>query len=161
MKRPKGGSTIKQVAYARKLFNGDGKSKKDIARSVGYSPAIANNALAKIENTEGFHNAMEKLAVESNNIMLAVFEEYKARGLTKFSNKDLNGALNAIASAWERIARVRNPDKNLDPEQNPLRKVFMQKVQNQTINVTPIPKEDDPVPSSINIVSEPIVDLGF
>lgn len=159
MKRPKGGSTIKQVAYARKLFNGDGKSKKEIALSVGYSPAIANNALAKIEDTEGFHNAMEKLAVESNNLLLACMEEYKSRGLSEFSNKDLNGALNAIAAGWDRIAKVRAPNKNKDPETNPLRKVFMQKVENQTIHVTA--KETAPASPPIEVPSEEIPDLDF
>lgn len=149
MKRPRGGSTIKQVAYVRKIFNGDGRSKKEIALSVGYSPTVANNALSKIEDTEGFQNAMLKMAQESNNLVLAVFSEYKARGLKDFTNKDLNGAMNAIASAWERIGKQRAGNSNNDPEKNPLRKVYMTKVENQTINnITPaiekpLQKEDD------------------
>jgi len=164
MKRPRGGSTLKQVAYARRLFSGDGKTKKDIARSVGYSPAMAANAFRKIENSEGFHNAMIKLAGESNNLLLAVMEEYKARGLKDFSNKDLNAAMNAISGGWDRIAKQRAPNKNQDPEHNPLRKIFMQKVASQTINITPessvvevpsTPVEDQPQPP------EEEVDLDF
>lgn len=145
---------MKQVAYARRLFNGDGKTKKDIARSVGYSPAMANNAFAKIESSEGFHNAMQKLAMESNNLLLAVMEQYKARGLQGFSNKDLNGAMNAIAAGWDRIAKQRAPNRNQDPEQNPLRKVFMQKVANQTINITP--GADATASSTIEVPSTPV-----
>lgn len=164
MKRAKGGSTIRQVAYARKLFNGQGKSKKEIALSVGYSPAIANNANAKIEETEGFHNAMAKLAADSNNLVLAVMEEYKARGLKDFSNKDLNGAMNAIAAAWDRIAKQRAPNRNEDPETNPLRKVFMQKVENQTINMNPAPAvvvEAEEVVTPEETPKEPEIDLDF
>lgn len=169
MKRTRVGSTIQQVAYARKLFNGQGKSKKEIALSVGYSPAMANNALAKIENTEGFHNAMQRLATDSNNLLLACMEEYKIRGLSTFSDKDLNGAMNAITAGWDRIAKARAPNKNTDPEQNPLRRVFMQKVENQTINVTPatapIPEESASAASPVEVQTEEIeeeeVDLDF
>lgn len=158
MKRPRGGSTLKQLAYAKKLFNADGPSKKDIALSVGYSPSVANNVQVNIEETEGFHNAMKKLAIDSNNLLLEVMSEYKARGLSEFSNKDLNGAMNAIAAGWDRINKSQNPGKNKDPEQNPLRKVFMQRVENQTIINNPAqaviaeesatassPEEDNPV----------------
>lgn len=164
MKRPKNGSTIRQVAYARKLFNGAGRSKKEIAMSVGYSEAMANNALAKIEETEGFQNAMATMAVESNNLVLAAMLEFKRRGLQGFSNKDLTGALNAISSAWEKIGKQRAPNRNEDPEHNPLRKVFMQKVENQTINVTPAPavvvaEETATAKSSEEIKAE--IDLDF
>lgn len=158
MRRPSNGSTIKQVAYARKLFNGEGKTKKEIARSVGYSPAMANNVV-KIEESEGFHIAMMKLAHESNNLVLAALEEYKLRGLGEFSNKDLNGALNAIASAWDRISKQRAPNATHDPEKNPLRKVFMQKVENQTINVAPAgPTQPAPVLEPIPTTN---IDMDF
>jgi len=138
MKRPQKGSTVKQFAYAQKLFNGDGRSKKEIARSVGFSPSVSNNVHNKIEKTEGFQNAMIVMATRSNNLVLAAMAEYEARGFTEFSNKDLNGALNAIATAWERINKQRGEGENKDPEKNPLRKVFMQKVENQTINMNPV-----------------------
>lgn len=135
--------------------------KKDIALSVGYSPSIAHNVSRQIEETEGFQNAMIKLATDSNNLVMAVLAEYKARGLEDFSNKDLNGALNAIASAWDRINKQRAPDSNSDPEKNPLRKVFMQKVENQTINnitQTPVPAEE---PIDVNVESVEGIDMDF
>lgn len=157
MKRSKNGSTIKQVAYARKIFNGDGVSKKQIAMSVGYSKAIANNANAKIERSEGFLNAMENLAIESNNLLLAILMQYKKRGLDDFSNKDLNGAANAISSAWDRISKQRMPDSNRDPEKNPLKKIYMTKVENQTINnITPIQ-----TPAVIETAPEEEIDMDF
>ncbi len=80
MKRPKHGATIKQFAYAQKLFNGDGKTKKEIAMSVGYARSVANNTESKIENTEGFQNAMITLAHESNNMLLAcIYALYEHR----------------------------------------------------------------------------------
>lgn len=137
MKRPSSGSTPKQYAYAVKRLNGQGKSKKAIALSVGFSPSVANNAHNKIEKTEGYQNAVIELAAESNNMVLAVLTEYKARGLKKFSNSDLNSALNAISGAWEKFNKVRAPNGSGDTE-NPLKKVFMQRIENQTINnITP------------------------
>lgn len=134
MKRPKHGATIKQYAYAKKLLNADGRSKKDIALSVGYAPSMAMNVEAKIESTEGFQNAVIALATESNNMAMAVMAEYKARGLKDFSNKDLNGALNAIGSAWDKFNKHRAPNRSQTTEGNKLRAVIMQRVENQTIN---------------------------
>ncbi len=147
MKRPRGGSTPKQYAYAQLKMTGGGRSKKEIGKLAGFSNSVAANAKYKIENTEGFHNAMLELATKSNNILLSILSEYQARGLKDFSNKDLNGAVNAIGAAWDRIENRRNPAKSKDPEQNPLRRAILQKVENQTINVnpanpTPIEAED-------------------
>lgn len=136
MKRSSTGSTPKQYAYAVKRLNGQGRSKKEIALSVGFAPSVANNAHNKIEKTEGYQNAVIQLAADSNNMALAVLSEYKARGLANFSNKDLNGALNAIGAAWEKFNKVRAPNGYKD-DNNPLKKVFMQRVENQTINVQP------------------------
>jgi hypothetical protein len=137
MKRTKNGSTMKQLAYARKLLNADGRNKRDIALSVNYSQSMAENAKIKIEDTDGFKNAVIALAAESNNLVLAVMTEYKARGLKNFSNKDLNGAMNAISQGWERFNKQRAPDKIRTPEGNRLRAVIMQQVENQTINTQP------------------------
>jgi len=137
MKRPKNGSTVKQFAYANRLINGEGLSRKDIARSVGFSPSVARNPSQKIEKSEGFHNAMIKLATEANNMALAVMHEYKARGLKGFSNKDLNGALNAIAGAFERFNKHRAPNKEKD---NPLRKILLERVQTREVSIVQ-PKE--------------------
>lgn len=137
MKRPKHGATIKQYAYATKLLNGEGRSKKDIALSVGFSPSVAMNAANKIETTEGFQNAVIDLAGKSNNVVLAVMAEYEARGLKKFSNKDLNGALNAISQAWDRFNKARAPNKIQTPEGNRLKAVILNRIENQTINNLP------------------------
>ncbi len=161
MKRSKNGSTIKQVAYARKIFNGDGKSKKDIARSVGYSLAVANNAQAKIEDTEGFINAMQKLAQESNNLVMEVLLEYKKRGLEDFSNKDLNGALNAISTAWDRIGKQRAGEKNKDPKQNRLRAAVIQHVENQTVVMPGTREKPAPPLAPIETPNEEVPDLDF
>lgn len=135
MKRPSNGSTPKQYAYARALMAGEGQSKKEIARKVGFAPSVANNVAAKIEKTQGFQNAVVKLATEANNMAIAVIAEYKARGLKGFSNKDLNGALNAIAGAFERFHKHRAPNGAAADEGNNLRKVFMKRVETQTITI--------------------------
>lgn len=144
MKRPKTGSTPRQYAYAVKKLNGDGRSNKEIALSVGFPPSIANNTKNKIENTEGYQNAVIKLAQESNNMVLAVMAEYKARGLKGFSNKDLNGAMNAISAAWEKFSKTRAPSGSSNTE-NPIRKVILNKIENQTINMpnTPVVEKEE------------------
>jgi hypothetical protein len=152
MRRTKTGSTPRQYAYAVKKLNGDGRNNKEIALSVGYPPSTANNTKTKIENTEGFKNAVIKLANESNNMALAVMTEYKARGFTRFSNKELNGAMNAIGAAWERFNKTR-AEEGPSKTGNALRKVILQRVENQTIQV-----EKDSHPS-IKEVEQ--VDLEF
>jgi len=137
MKRPQKGSTIKQYAYATRRLNGQGKSKKEIALLSGYAPSMAENAKAKIEDTEGYQNAVIVLASESNNLLLAVMAEFKARGLEDFSNKDLVAAMNAIASAWDRIDTKRAPDKMKTPEGNRLRGVFTERVRTAVIEQVP------------------------
>ena len=81
----KNGSTMKQMAYARKLFSADGINKKQMALDVGYSSNVANSISSHIENKPGFHNAMSALAVDSNNLALAAMHEFKARGFEDFS----------------------------------------------------------------------------
>jgi hypothetical protein len=155
MKRSKSGSTPRQYAYAVKKLGGQGRSKKDIALSVNFSPSVAANAANKIETTAGYLNAVIGLATESNNLVLAIMTEYKARGFKNFSNKDLSGALNAISGAWERFDKKRAPDQNRTPEGNPLRKVIMQKVENQVINVTAEPAPaSTPEPAPISSPDE-------
>lgn len=134
----KNGSTIKQMAYARRVFGGQGKCKKDIALDVGYSPTSANSVKSHIENKAGFNNAMAALAYDSNNLALAAMHEFKARGFKDFSNKDLVGALNAIGSAWSRFnAALNPPDKDKNPSTNRLRTVIMQRIENQTVHTKP------------------------
>ena len=148
MKRPRNGSTLKQSAYAQRILNGGAETKKEAALLSGFSQSVANNAGSHIEKTQGFHNAMIVLAHESNNMMLEIFSEYKARGLKEFSDKDLNSALNAISNAWERIEKRRAPNKNETPEGNPLKRVVMNRIENQTIINNPTASfkasKDDP-----------------
>lgn len=144
MKRPKHGATLKQYAYAKKLLNAEGRSKKDIALSVGFSPSVASNVEAKIEKSEGFQNAIIALASESNNLVMGIMAEYKARGFKEFTNKDLAGALSAISKAWERFNREGDPDRDKSPTGNKLKSIVLQRIENQTVNVTNKPV---PVPS--------------
>jgi hypothetical protein len=141
MKRPQSGSTPRQYAYATRRLNGDGRSKKEMALLSGFSPAVAENVKAKVENTEGYKNAVIELATKSNNLLLAAMTEYEARGLKNFSNKDLNAALNAIASAWDRVEKVRAPEKMKTPDGNPLRAVFTKRVETQTAVFESAPEE--------------------
>lgn len=162
MKRPQKGSTIKQYAYATRKLGGQGSSKKEIALLSGFSPSVAANAKNKIESTEGYHNAVAVLAHESNNLLLEVFAQFKARGLDEFSNKDLVGALNAIASAWERIDNKRAPDRMKTPEGNPLRRVFERRVETQRVTEEEVKEEPTHVEATV-IDADAIVpdDLDF
>lgn len=133
------GSTLKQTAYARRIWSADGENRKHIALDVGYSPSIADSPKQKIESTKGFNNAMTKLAMESNNLALKIMHEFAHRDLKQFSNKDLIGSLNAIGNAWAKFSgdsmKVRGQGNTDD--KNKLRAVFMQRVENQTINNPP------------------------
>jgi len=142
MKRPRNGSTTKQYAYAMRRLNGQGDSKKEMALLSGYSQTMAKNPANKIENTEGYQNAMVELAAQSNNLLLGVMAEFKARGLKDFSNKDLNAALNAISGAWDRIEKTRAPNKLKTPEGNPLRAIFTERTRTATFESAP---EEEPV----------------
>lgn len=124
---------MKQMAYARRLFGGQGKCKKQIALDVGYSPNVANSVSSHIENQPGFHNAMSQLAADSNNLALAAMHEFKARGFEDFSNKDLVGALNAIGSAWSKFNAPPANRGGGTPSTNKLRTVILQQIENQTV----------------------------
>lgn len=132
MQIPKRGSSLKQLAYARRIFGGQGKCKKQIALDCGYSPYVANSISSHIENQPGFHNAMALLARDSNNLALEVMSQFKARGFNDFSNKDLVAALNAIGSAWSKFnqqdKREKAPQSN-----NRLRTVILNQIENQTV----------------------------
>lgn len=137
MKRPQKGSTPRQYAYATKRLNpGPAESKKEMALLVGFAPSVANNVKNKIENTEGYKNAVIELATKSNNLLLAAITEFEARGLSGFSNADLTKALNAITGAWTQIEKVRAPNQMKTPEGNRLRGVFTRRVETQTAVIT-------------------------
>ncbi len=155
MKRPKTGSTVKQYAYAMRKLNGQGDTKMDMARSVGYSPTVARNISTKIEKTEGYHNAVIELATKSNNMVLAVMHEFEARGLKDFSNKDLVSALNAISGAWEKFEKRRVPDRTQNPDENPLKKLVMNRIENQTIINNPAPVAVEAAASETQLTDDP------
>lgn len=152
MKRPRRGSTVKQYAYATRRLNGEGRSKKEIALLSGFSKSVAENAKNKIEDTEGYQNAVIQLATDSNNLLLAVMAEFKARGLKGFTNADLTKALNAISGAWDRIEKVRAPNSLKTPEGNRLRGVFTRRVETQTAVVESVPPESTAAAKEPNII---------
>jgi hypothetical protein len=127
------GASMKQMAYARRVFGGQGKCKKQIALDCGYSPNVANSISSHIENKPGFNSAMAALAVDSNNLALAAMHEFKARGFKDFSNKDLVGALNAIGSAWSRFNAPPPNPRGDGQSNNRLRTVILQQIENQTV----------------------------
>jgi hypothetical protein len=148
MKRPRTGSTPRQLAYATRTLNGNATSKKEAALLSGYTPAVANNAKAKIESTEGYHNAMIVLATKSNNLMLAAMHEFEARGLKDFTNKELVAALNAIGAAWERVEKQRSPNGSKAADgSNRLQGLFTRKTVTETAVIGPAPA-DDPASAS-------------
>lgn len=147
----KGNSTMKQMAYAKRILGGQGESKKQIALNSGYSPYVSNSVSSHIENTKGFNNAMTALAVDSNNLALAAMHEFKSRGFKSFSNKELVGALNAIGNAWTKFNQEPK-DKEPTAAGNKLRTVVLQQIENQTV-VAP----GASAPAS-TVASTPVVD---
>ena len=141
-------STLKQMAYARRVFGAQGENRKQIALDVGYSPYVANSVKDHIENKPGFNNAMALLAVDSNNLALAAMAEFKARGFKDFSNKDLVGALNAIGQAWSKFngTYTRGGDGGGGKDdRNRLRTVILQQIENQTLSVEAAPETPEEV----------------
>ena len=165
MKRPQRGSTPKQYAYAtRRLSPGGATSKKEMALLSGFSPSVAENVKAKIEDTEGYKNAIIVLATKSNNLMLAAMTEFEARGLKGFSNADLTKALNAITGSWVQIEKSRAPNQMKTPEGNRLRGVFTRRVETQTVAVESIPAEEAasaPQENKEEPIHKDVIDLDF
>jgi len=147
----KNGSTPMQTAYALRTWGAKGKDKQQIALDVGYSRHVAKTVMSKIETSRGYHNAIAKLAAESNNLALSVMEQLKARGFNDFSNKDLVGALNAISGAWKNFNQpIRDKqENNEDNNGNKLRTVILQRIENANITngtQTPTQPTEDNVP---------------
>lgn len=158
----KGESTPRQVAYARRVWAGQGKDRKQIALDVGYPPSMANNILAKVESTVGFNAAMMQLAADSNNLALAAMHEFKVRGFTEFSNKDLVGALNAIGGAWAKFnERNREGGEARESKGNKLRTIVMQHIENQTMNNTTPVEQKAKKSEPIKVVDAEVVDVDF
>ncbi len=159
MKISKTGSSIRQTAYAKRIWSGQGTSKKQIARDVGYSPAVANSAISKIESRPGFNNAMARLATDSGNIALAAMHELKSRGFKDFSNGELISSLNAISQAWDRFNKgLIESQKPEDNGKNRLRTVILQRIDNQTNISAPKAENisDRAIPAEI---VEPVLDF--
>lgn len=161
----KHGSTLRQSAYAKRVWSAQGKTKKEIALDVGYTKNIANSVKSKIEDKRGFNNAVAKLAIESNSVALSVMAEFKARGFTEFSNKDLVGALNAIGNAWQKFNAV--PKDQNDPNsklgRNKLRTVILERVGNKTIRDAEVFEEKQPEPEEKETTSKGLTeeDMDF
>jgi hypothetical protein len=134
----KGESTMRQEAYARRVFAAQGKSRKEIALDVGYSPSVASNAVSKIESKPGFQTAISKIAHESNEMALKVLSEMKSRPLEEFSNKDLNSTFSVITNAVEKFnPKIEQPMVG----SGRLRQVILNRIENQTINNAPLVEE--------------------
>lgn len=130
----KTGSTMRQMAYARRVWGAKGEEKKYIALDVGYSPSMADKATEKIERTRGYNNAMAKLAQESNSIALQVMHELTARGFENYSNKDLVGALNAISGAWAKFNRTDAPkEAGNTSDSNRLRAIVIHQAEKEPV----------------------------
>jgi hypothetical protein len=135
MKAPRGGHTPMQLAYATRIMAPNGQTKKQIARSVGYSDRMADSPKCHIENKAGFHVAMAKLASESNNAALKVMHEFNARSMNSFTNKELISAVTAIAGAWEKFNSVNRPKEDAPLKENRLRAVVLKHVNNRVVDI--------------------------
>ena len=92
---PRNGSTLRQMAYARRVWGAKGEKRSGI------------------------------------------MHEFKSRGVKDFSNKDLIGALNAIGGAWAKFNPKEDYETKKGKDNNRLRSVILQQVENQTINQAP------------------------
>lgn len=152
------GATARQVAYARRIFDGEGVNKKQVALDVGYSPNVARSVASHIESKPGFNNAMAALAKDSNCLALAAMHEFKARGFEDFSNKDLTAALNAIGNAWSKFNAPLMPKGDGNKEgTNKLRNVILQRIENQTL----IQGDKPPREAKEEEFTEAEIDLDF
>jgi hypothetical protein len=105
-----------------------------MALNSGYSPYVATSVVAHIEKTEGFHNAMAKLAHQSNNLAIAVMHELQVRGFDTYTNKEMIQAITAISNAWVKFtAPVRESSR--PRTKNKLRDVILNQVENQVFVV--------------------------
>ena len=166
MRIGKNKSTMKQMAYARQLWGGQGKTKKQIALNSGYSATTAASITTHVENKPGFQNAMSALALESNNVAVSILHEFKRRGVKDFSDKNLISALNAIGLAWSKFNDRTAPKESRNPTGNRLRTVILQQVENQTITTSPATPTPS-IPSGKSgvidngVIETPPVDLDF
>ncbi len=154
----KKGSSPKQNAYARRSWGAEGKTKKEIALDVGYSPTSANSVVSKIESKPGYLNAIAQLAADSNQLALSVMYEIKARGFEDYTNRELVTSLSAIAGAWEKFNRgLREKENPDDKKGNRLRTIVLQNIKTQT-NIT---SAETTAPPEKVIETTAVEDPGF
>lgn len=133
MKRPRNGYTMKQYNYARHSLNTEA-TKKEIALRAGYSPSVATSVSKHIEKTEGYHNAVAKLASDTGNVALKVLHELQARPLEKEKTETLLKAVTVLADAFDKFTPK---NKEADPTKagNALRAIILQKAEVKDIKV--------------------------
>ncbi len=121
MKRTRNGYTAKQLAYATRRLGGQHQTKKETALASGYAESVANSVMVRIENTEGYANAMAKLASDNGNLALKIYSELKNRDLSKENVPTLLSAIKTLADAWQ-VYTPKQKDSNTD---NPLRAIIL------------------------------------
>ena len=131
--------TERHVKYARGLLATD-KTKKQIALEAGYPPSMARLPASKIENTKGFHGAMAEIAQEANNFGLQVLHVLQSRPMEDEETKTLLMAVKVIGDAMDKF-QPQKKETPPDEGQNGLRVVLQQRIQNQTVSVTPAPAD--------------------
>ena len=123
MKRAKNGYTRKQFNYAQMALNGN-KTKQEIALDAGYSPSVAVSVSSHIEKTEGYANAMAKLASDAGNVALKVFHELQGRNLKDEKTETLLKAVTVLADAFDKFTpKTKKEDDN--KRDNPLRAIIL------------------------------------
>lgn len=123
MKRAKNGYTRKQYAYVQNSLDTN-KSKRQVALQSGFSPSVALSVKSKIESTEGYHNAMAKLASDAGNVALKVFHELQGRNLKDEKTETLLKAVTVLADAFDKFTpKTKKEDES--KRDNPLRAVIL------------------------------------
>ena len=113
MKRTKEGYTRKQYAYAQRSLS-PATTKKEDALAVGYSPAVAHSVAQKIEQTEGYSNAIAALASDAGNVALKIMHKLKHADIDKMSFETAVDQLTKVAAVFEKFtpqARAEEPKK--------------------------------------------------
>ena len=126
MKRLKNGYTRKQYAYAQKSL-APARTKKADALAVGYSESVANNALARIESTEGYANAISALASDAGNIALKFMTQLKHADISKLDVATTMTQLEKIVGVFERLT-VPVKKETESKGVNPLRAIILEHV---------------------------------
>lgn len=134
MKRRKDGSTMKQYAYAVKRLSGEGKSRRQLALSVGYAESTANHPAERIESTEGYANAVIELANETGAGILGAIKRLHKEKIPTMQTDELLETVKTLTQAWSTFTAPikQDPEKAL-----PYKALLLQHVENQTIQAKP------------------------